>query len=190
MLTVLQSLKEKGSLIPVAAVNVLIEVAVAQGNLDKAMDLYHSISSLCVGSPNVSTFNSLLRLCRRQRRKELAFQLASEMVGLKIMPDAITYDRMILVCLNVEDDYEDGVRYFKEMRTKGFEPRFGTALQLVRTLTKYSDNRVDGVLDDLEGMDLPIRMNELRRWVREHFGGAETVETKMIGFKDDGQLII
>jgi hypothetical protein len=109
------------------------------------------------------------------------------MVSLRILPDALTYDRMMLVCLKTpstanqgtvttKPDYEDGVKYYQEMRAKGFQPRFESALVLVRTLTRWGDGRVDGVLDELEGMDLPIRMGELRKWVGVNFGKEDGVE--------------
>jgi pentatricopeptide repeat protein len=173
MFAELQDIKEKGGPIPVAAVNVLIEAAVWLRDLDLAVDLYKAIPETCVSTANLATFNILFKLCRQQRRKGLALSLAGEMVSLRIPPDAMTYDRMMLVCFN-EEDYEDGVRYYKEMRAKGFEPRFGSALVVVRTLTKWADDRVDEILDDLEGMNLPLRMPELRRWVKLNFGKVES----------------
>lgn len=58
------------------------------------------------------------------------------MVAAKVLPDALTYDRMILVCLRSDPDYKDAMRYYAEMRAKGFEPRFGTLTTLVRVLTR------------------------------------------------------
>lgn len=201
MFSVLTDIKEqRGGLIPVAAVNVLIEVAATQRQLDLAVDLYKAIPGLCVTGANLATFNMLFRLCHRTGRKDLALQLAAEMVAMRILPSALTYDRMMLVCLTPpssdsssttqptpssspsssasqepneareEPPYEDAIRYYREMRAKGFEPRFGSALALVRTLTRAGDARVDGVVDELEGMDLPIRIKELRRWVAGNFG--------------------
>ena len=206
----LQSIRGKGSPVPVAAVNVLIETASNKRDLDLAVDLYKSIPDVCTtttttsgggkgkgkgtGRPNLATYNLMLRLCHRSGRKDLAMRLAGEMVQGGVVPDALTYDRMMLVCLQVsspsassasssspevevevepesaEPPYEDGIRYYREMRAKGFEPRFGSALVLVRTLTRFADERVDGVLDELEGMDLPVRVGELRRWVSANFG--------------------
>jgi pentatricopeptide repeat protein len=116
----------------------------------------------------------------------MALMLAAEMVSLRIQPDAMTYDRMMLVCL-MDKDYEDGVRYYKEMRAKTLEPRFGSALVLVRTLTKWGDGRVDEVLEDLQGMDLPLRMGELRRWVKENFGKKEKTAYLNQSIKTGGQ---
>jgi hypothetical protein len=173
MFPVLQTLKEKGQPVPVAAANVLIEVAIHHGSLPQAIDLYKAIPSICVSGANLATFNTLFKMCHRQARKDLALTLAGEMVAMRVVPDALTYDRMMLCCLP-HDDYEDGVLYYREMRAKGFEPRFGTALVLVRTLARWGDARVDRVLDELEGMDLPIRMVELRKWVAANFGRRES----------------
>ncbi|KIW08821.1 uncharacterized protein PV09_00751 [Verruconis gallopava] len=184
MYNVLCDIKEKGGPIPVAAMNVLIEAAVHHRKLDQAIDLYKAIPEMCMGSANLATFNALLKLCRQLQRKDLALTLASEMVALRVMPDAMTYDRMMLVCL-IGEDYEDGLRYYMEMRAKRFEPRFGSALMLVKTLTKWGDKRVYGVLEDLAVMDLPLRVNELRRWVKENFGKKEHV--KLISYKGDDE---
>jgi pentatricopeptide repeat protein len=173
----LKNIKESGGSIPVAAVNVLIEAAVQRKKLTLAIDLYKAIPETCVSPANLATFNTLLRLYRYHKRKDLALMLASEMVSAGISPDALTYDRMMLVCLS-ERDYEDGVRYYREMRAKGFEPRYGSALTLVRTLTKWGDGRVYELLEELQGMDLPLLMGVLRDWVQDNFGKGGNTDMK------------
>ena len=201
MFAVLENIREKGGAIPVAAVNVLLETASSRQNLEQALELYGSIPEICDaagGTPNLATFNQLFRLCHKMARKDVALRLAGEMVKARVLPDALTYDRMMLVCLRAttpsppshsvhptekEPLYEDGMRYYREMRAKGFEPRFGSALALVRTLTQAGDARVDEVLDELEGMDLPIRIAELRKWVAVNFGKVEAGEVESLDIK-------
>jgi len=176
MFNELRVLKQNGGVVPIAAMNVLIEAACAHRNLDLAVDLYKSIPEMCDASAaDLVTFNNMFRACRSaDNRKDLALLLASEMVALKIVPDALTYDRIMLICI-AQRDYEDGMRYYREMRAKGLEPRFRSVIEFVRTLTKWGDERVYDVLDDLETMNIEVRMVELRRWVGEHFGKRDEV---------------
>jgi pentatricopeptide repeat protein len=85
------------------------------------------------------------------------------MVSMKVRPDCLSYDRILLVCLGV-DDYEDAMRYYDEMRGQGFTPRKGTLVTLVKTLAKAGDPRTAQVLDDIEKMGLAT--TRLRGWLK------------------------
>lgn len=73
--------------------------------------------------------------------------LAAEMVALQVAPDTLTYDRLVLVCLNtdragVEDAYEDAWRYFEEMKAVKWWPRAGTIRELAMSCCEKGDERV------------------------------------------------
>lgn len=169
---VLRELHSSGQPISVASINCLIDAAIHFEDLNLALDFYKSIHELCVSTkPNIETFNSLLRGCRVcGDRKDIALILAAEMVALKIPPDALTYDRMLLICIRQKDDYEDGMRYFQEMQAHRMKGRYGTLLAVARRLAIEADPRVDIVLDEMENVcDLNLVMN-LRQWVNKYWG--------------------
>ncbi|TLD38292.1 hypothetical protein E2P81_ATG00835 [Venturia nashicola] len=170
--SIIRELHSSGQPISVASINCLIDAAIHFEDLNLALDFYKSIHELCVSTkPNIETFNSLLRGCREcGDRKDIALILAAEMVALKIPPDALTYDRMLLICIRQKDDYEDGMRYFQEMQAHRMKGRYGTLLAVTRRLAIEADPRVDIVLDEMENVCDSVLVNNLRQWVNKYWG--------------------
>ena len=134
----LRELHAQGRKVPLAALNLLLECHVMQNDLTSAMNIYkqiHKFVPLAEGVKktfaDVETFNFLLKGCRTAEPpdSELASFLISELLALRIKPNALTYDRLILVFI------EAGVHSLKlarsaasanttesaEHRTKGLE---------------------------------------------------------------------
>ncbi|KAI4133583.1 MAG: hypothetical protein LQ338_000095 [Usnochroma carphineum] len=152
-LSILRGLYEQGRPIPVEAFNVVIESYIDHGKSDMALEAYKTLRTLCASGPSTSTFNRLFRGCRG--RKDVAMFLVSEMVALKVSPDALTYDSLILVCMSSSqgDPTEDAWRYFEEMRAAGWWPRRETAMAMARRCCHIGDERIwrlqgDGIGDD------------------------------------------
>ncbi|MCJ1309224.1 hypothetical protein MMC25_002881 [Agyrium rufum] len=101
-------------------------------------------------APNTRTLNNLFRGCALACDKDLAMVFATEMLTQRVAPDALTYDRLIIVCVTSSSeatrerglperirsrkDVEDGWRYFEEMgRMRGgaWWPRRGTVKVMV-----------------------------------------------------------
>ncbi|KAL8819875.1 MAG: hypothetical protein Q9223_001794 [Gallowayella weberi] len=142
-LSILRQVAKHRRNLPAEAVNVVIEAYIYHDNIDQALDTYKTLHTLCPSGPVISTFNTLFRGCRG--RKDTAMFLASEMVALKVRPDALTYDRLILVCLEAQGEkegFEDAWRYFEEMRGAGWWPRSGTAMALAKKCCLMKDERI------------------------------------------------
>jgi pentatricopeptide repeat protein len=159
---IVKSLHEDGQVVPTAAFNVILEASSTLGALDTAVAHYKTLHLLCADGPTTGTFNALLQGCHKvsestqRSNKDLAMFLASEMAALGIRPDSLTYDRFILVCLQ-EPDYEDAFRYLAEMKSMGagkWRPRQGTYNALVRRAAASGDDRVDGLLQEMEAHGL------------------------------------
>lgn len=174
---VLHDLYEDGHAIPIAAVNVVIESTISVGHFDEAIGLYKQTHELCDSGANTETFNIMLQGCSRQESKDLAMFLASEMTALGVKPDQLTYDRLILVCLN-EDDYGDAFLYLEEMKaageTKGDKDgwwmRSGTATAMIKRCVANDDERAWSVLDEMEKRNY-IKSGRLRAWVEQNWRG-------------------
>jgi hypothetical protein len=177
---ILRELHNTGQPISVAAVNCLIDAAIHFKDITLALDFYKSIHELCVSTkPNIETINALLRGCRVcGDRKDIALLLAAEMVALKIQPNALTYDRMLLICIRQKDDYEDGMKYFQEMQAHNMRPRYGTLLAVARRLTIEADARVDIVLEEMEKTVNPSIVMRLRKWVNTYWGNKSIAVTQ------------
>ncbi len=102
-----------------------------------------------------STINHLLQGCGKAPRstfsrkeiKDKAMFLANEMVSLDLKPNELTYDRLILVCLD-QKDYEDALKYVEEMQVLGWRRslRIGTWHALCMRMAKDGDQRVREVM--------------------------------------------
>lgn len=151
--------------VPAAAVNACIEGALFHGQLELAVEFYKTMHVLCRNGANTSTFNLLMKGCSSAGRKDLAMSLVKEMLSQRVRPDQLTYDRLILVCLS-EDDYEDAVRYYHEMRSQGYLPRNGTLVSLVKTMARAGDSRTENFLDEIERMGISTK--RLRVWLQDN----------------------
>lgn len=180
-LSILRNLHESDRPICAPAVNVVIEGFVHHQNLDSAIETYNTLHELCPSGPTTSTFNALIRGCAKAARKDLAMFLASEMVALKVAPDALTYDRLVLVCLSAESEeaeeqktgqeFADAWRYFEEMRRMSWWPRSGTLVALAKRCCERGDERVWGLVG--EGAEEGVGMQKMERFVSEHWRSGE-----------------
>ena len=165
-LSILRELHEGQRQIPTVAVNCIIEAAVHQGEFVFALETYQILHTISPAGPTTTTFNALFHGCANEHRKDIAMFLASEMLALKVVPDALTYDWLIRVCL-ICKELDDGLRYFEETKRKGWWPRRGTLAAIIKRTCEAGDERVFDLLDDMErgGVDVV----GFRRWVRERW---------------------
>ncbi|KAI4216109.1 MAG: hypothetical protein LQ351_001607 [Letrouitia transgressa] len=169
----LKGLKSEKRPIPAVAINCVIDAYIHLNDLKSAVDTYKILHTVCPTGPTTHTFNSLFRGCRDAvpPRRDQAMSLASEMVALKVHPDALTYDRLILVCLMADaDDMEDAWRYYNEAVEMRLWPRTGTLMALARKGCPLRDKRVWGLpkvakVEGKQEVALRALLNEL--WVKE-----------------------
>ena len=179
----LRALHEEDRTIPIAAFNVLIESWIQQRNLPEALKIYKQIHAFAPqnGNPqvtfaNIETFNLLLRGCRTANPPDEAQAsfLVAELLALRIVPTALTYDRLILVFITAAQAHlesaakstaeSDGgksvvrakilldwaTRHFMDMQPLEWMPRFGTLEKLATLLAKVRDTRCWDVLQIAE----------------------------------------
>lgn len=172
-LSILRDLRDSGRPIPPEAVNVIIEVFVKKKDLASAIETYKILHTLVPAGPTIATFNALFRGCTQTARKDLAMFLASEMVVLNVAPDALTYDRLVLVCLNAdredaEDAYEDAWRYFEEMKAVGWWPRVGTIKELAIRCCEKGDERVWRLVEEAKRSGV-VEVSGVEKAVARHW---------------------
>ena len=102
--------------------------------------------------------------------------LATELRDLKLAPNALTYDRLIRICLQ-EEDYEDAFRYLEEMEEVGKKSvekwwmRSGTANEMVLVCARRGDERARVIVKEMERRGVLVK-----RGVREVVEGMGKVE--------------
>lgn len=175
----LKDLQEQDRQIPIQALNVVMQASILHRDLPSALNLYKTLHNFTPDlKPDTATFNILFRGCAQAARKDLAMFLASEMAALNIPPDALTYDRLILVCLNSEDRLEDAWRYFEEMHSLDWWPRDGTLKALARRGCEQSDRRIWNLQRTSNAKG--ISKLSLQSLVQEFWhGGAEEAEKEL-----------
>lgn len=179
-LSILHNLHESNRPICAPAINVIIEGFVHHQDLAAAIETYKILHELCPSGPTTSTFNTLFRGCAKAARKDLAMFLAAEMVALQVPPNALTYDRLMLVCLTAEAELEeettgqglaDAWRYFEEMRRLSWWPRAGTVVALAKRCCARGDERVWALVREGDGEGMGMR--QMERFVSEHWRRGE-----------------
>ncbi|KAG9697581.1 hypothetical protein KCU95_g1151, partial [Aureobasidium melanogenum] len=185
---IITSLHESGREIPIAALNVLIEGYVETNQLEQALVAYkhmHLFERTAVdkhGKPirrsrsysTLDTFNILLRGAAKpiaQQAYDLAMFLVSEMLALGVRPDALVYDRLVVICVQ-DKKLDHAYRYFDEMEELGFMPRPRTAELLAKSLAENADSRCWDVLQRMQ--DRGATVDERQRTIVQNiFSGAE-----------------
>lgn len=153
---VLQELRKEGRSIPTATINCVIQSSISQGRIRDALELYKSLHQLCPAGPNTATFNILLKGCNKIRWKELGTFLVAEMLTLKIEPDGMIYDNLVLLNLH-QKDYQEAFGYLEEMRRLEFLPRQSTYTALVLRCSSEGDERAWKLVDEMENGGLSTK---------------------------------
>lgn len=166
----LRTFDVQGRKVPVAAVNVCVAASVHLRGLEEAIEIYKALHSVVKSGPNTDTFNILFQGCYRPVRKELAMFLASEMAQLGLKPDKLTYDRLVLVCVN-SGDLDDAMLYYEEMREQGWAMRRGTFEEILGRGIELGDVRMVGVMREMREAGFVPR-DDLVRGVKTRFEDA------------------
>jgi pentatricopeptide repeat protein len=174
---VLESMHQDGHNIPVGAVNVILEANVKFENVESSIDFYKQLHTICASGPNTETFNILFQALSREGSKDMAMFLAAEMRALNVKPDHLTYDRLILICLQ-EADYGDAFLYLQEMEKVGLTRgeswwmRAGTVIAFVRRCVAEKDKRVWELLSEMGRREFSVT-ERLKTWVEDNWAKEE-----------------
>lgn len=116
----LKKLKEEEKLeIPFAAANGVIELCALQSDADTSLELYREFHTVCTTGVETSTFNHLIDLCRRTKKREMGAFFIKEMIRMRLLPSRKTYENLVMFCLD-SGYYEDAYKYLLEMNGSGF----------------------------------------------------------------------
>lgn len=222
-LVTLRDLHDQRRKISIAALNLLIECYVEQENLPEAIKIYkliHTFAPMNKGAQksfaNIDTFNLLLKGCRTTDPpdEQQASFLVSELLALRVVPTALTYDRLILVFVlagkraienaaQLETDEPEKAaaerakglelldwswRHFTDMQPLGWMPRFGTLERIAIELANVNDDRCWDVLQVAEDEGSKVEGYEHKgKWTRAKVEKAwqEAIRRDTKGEKED-----
>lgn len=146
--TALEELEKEGQLIDITAVNVVIQAAVAHGDLQRAVGVYQIIPEFKI-RPNVHTFNALLSGCIATAHKELGEKFLVDMKEAEVRPDAQTYERLVVLSLSGET-YEEAFFYLEEMKAANFYPPLSIYESMIVRCADAGDTRYKIALEELQ----------------------------------------
>ena len=148
-----EDMRKNGQPVNVLAINALIGAAINLGDLQRARAIQSAMKDL-QASPDVQTFNLLLRGCVAAEHRSLGDTILSEITRANLSPDATTYGHMIDLCL-IPTDYEDAFFYLEQMKAQGFKPSLETYRGLLEKCTRSNDGRWRVVLEEMESVGYP-----------------------------------
>ncbi|OCH84665.1 hypothetical protein OBBRIDRAFT_764006 [Obba rivulosa] len=166
--TILDELNKQGKIVDVAALNVIIQTAIAVGDLQMALGVYKAAGDLRV-RPNLETFNLLLAGCIASEQRQLGDRLLTEMKEMHIKPDPRTYERLIMLCLT-QVTYEDAFFYLEEMKSTGIMPPLSVYEAIVLRCIRTGDPRSQLAFEEMRECGY-IPSLELQRTLNAGAGG-------------------
>ncbi|PGG95703.1 hypothetical protein AJ79_09911 [Helicocarpus griseus UAMH5409] len=152
---------KEGLNIPPAATNAAIEVAVHHNHMSVALEFYRALQDTFSHRPTATTFNHLIRGCRMTGEHDLANTFVQEMVLLDVFPDRMTYDQLILLCVDA-GKFREAHRYFVEMMESGFALTQGSKVH-IRTKCFDSEDRYAKLLQYDAEIRKPIARRPMKR---------------------------
>jgi hypothetical protein len=116
---ILKRLQNEKHGIPLASVRVIAELCEhdAQNDptvVDDAVGFYNEIHTLCPQGADLQVYNALIRMCRTAGKREAGIFLVKEMATLNVIPDASTFESLILMCLDA-GNYKSALMYLLDL---------------------------------------------------------------------------
>ncbi|KAI0030792.1 hypothetical protein K488DRAFT_53427 [Vararia minispora EC-137] len=153
----LEELYNEGTHLSVTCVNVIIQAAVAHGDLQRAIGTYQLLPELGL-KPTAETFNFLLSGAIAAEHRELGNRLMHDMKNASVVPDTQTYERFVVLCLGGAS-YEDAFFYLEEMKSQGHTPPRDVYEAIVRRCVYSRDERFQIALDEMKEMGYDVSEN-------------------------------
>ncbi|KAL2850607.1 hypothetical protein BJY01DRAFT_245446 [Aspergillus pseudoustus] len=121
--THLKDLKSKGQPIPLACARVVIDLYREDAwsdpfEVDDGIAFYKELYTLYPRKLDAATFNALIRMCRVTKDADSAMFVLHEMAGSQVMPDAVTFGHLIMLCVECEN-FESAGLYLDDLLERG-----------------------------------------------------------------------
>jgi hypothetical protein len=167
--------------IPIAALNVVLEVCMEQGNTTGAIDLYRHVRDLCDAGPETRTFELLLS---QPVDADLADFIASEMSAFSIKPTPPMFDTLIN-SYSQTGDLEVAFNYLKQyssmlvrtgaIKLTGDWLSRGTLDALVRRCISAEDPRLWNVVNQARNRGIELE-DDVQRILLESSKGQAMMQ--------------
>jgi len=145
----LESRKQAGADVPLAAVNVIIEACALMGDLDRAFATWAELEQFAL-KPDAGTYNALLHTCIRTRELASGRRLLSRMGQDGIAPNAATFTHQCaLHIMSKEEDLAFGL--LQQCKDLDIVPSGKMYASIINMLVRRRDGAgAKAVLDDMQ----------------------------------------
>jgi pentatricopeptide repeat protein len=116
---ILKRLKNAKRAIPIDSVRVIADLCEHDARddpsvVDDGVGFYKELYTLCPEGADVRVYNALIRMCRTARNRESGMFLVKEMASLGVVPNGVTFESIILMCLDA-GNFRSGFMYFQDL---------------------------------------------------------------------------
>ncbi|CAI7648399.1 unnamed protein product [Penicillium palitans] len=116
---ILKRLKNAKRTIPIDSVRVIADLCEHDAHddpsvVDDGVGFYKELYTLCPEGADVRVYNALIRMCRTARNRESGMFLVKEMASLGVVPNGVTFESIILMCLDA-GNFRSGFMYFQDL---------------------------------------------------------------------------
>jgi pentatricopeptide repeat protein len=116
---ILKRLKNAKRSIPIDSVRVIADLCEHDAHddptvVDDGVGFYKELYTLCPEGADVRVYNALIRMCRTARNRESGMFLVKEMASLGVVPNGVTFESIILMCLDA-GNFRSGFMYFQDL---------------------------------------------------------------------------
>ncbi|KAJ5175894.1 uncharacterized protein N7482_001771 [Penicillium canariense] len=138
---ILKRLRNENQSIPLASVGVIAELCEhdAQNDpsvVDDAVGFYNELHTVCPQGADRPVYNTLIRMCRTAGKRDAGIFLVKEMATLNVIPDAATFETIILMCLDA-GNYKSALMYLVDL-SKRQETVSAKAKEEIRSICSQS----------------------------------------------------
>ncbi|KAJ5758612.1 hypothetical protein N7520_005768 [Penicillium odoratum] len=121
----LKRLKNEKQKVPITCVHVIAKLCERRAHddpsvVEDAIGFYKEIYSLCPEGADVYVYNTLMQMCRNAQNRESGLFLVKEMASFGVVPNATTFEALILMCLDARN-YQSAYMYLRDMLDRGDE---------------------------------------------------------------------
>ena len=115
----LKRLKNEKRSIPIECVRAIVDLCEHDAHedpsvVDDGVGFYKELYTLCPEGADVRVYNALIRMCRTAKNRQSGMFLVKEMASLGVVPNAITFESIILMCLDA-GNFRSGFMYFQDL---------------------------------------------------------------------------
>lgn len=135
---VIRTMKKEGTRINVVTKNNLVEACCNAGRLERAFGIVKNMVQAERVSPNVHTYNKLIRGCGKWGQMDSALRLLSSMQSAGVSPTVVTYSVAVDACARTGGQIalDRALELVDEMRDSGLEPNVVTYNSLIHACAR------------------------------------------------------